>query len=369
MRRLALVCVLLGISSTACGQQALPSPAADTEENPRPAQITQPNDGSLLSRMPGVGRLLGVTTSPDEAATPGDTGSKLHHLLQAAAHLEAAGEIDQARRLHQQIENEKQLLLERMASLQAELDRLRQIAGCAPQIMVQVRMMELSRGKLRGLGLNGAKPGEGGLPGGVSPNRAPLDLNVVEAGNPLLRTLDAIRADKLAKVLAEPTMMTLSGRPASLHVGGQYPVLVPQSDGSRVMEYRDYGTQMDLLATALGGGKIRLEVRLRLSQLVAEHGIQIGEQTFPGVKGCNLDTGVEMQAGQTLVLGGLVQTGAANAKTDAQAEDRASTGTAADDKPKDTSDQTELLVLVTPRIVEPAASPSARLPSRRTTTK
>jgi len=363
MRRLAFVCVLVGMSNAACGQQAVPGPTADADEGVCPAQITQPDDGSVLSKVPGVGRLPGVTTPRDEPATPDAAGTKLHHLLQAAAHLEAAGEIDQARRLRQQIDQEKQVLLERLASLQAELDRLRQMAGCAPQIMVQVRMMELSRSKLRSLGFNGAKLGEGGVPGGAQADGAPPAFNVVEADNPILRTLDALRTDNLAKVLAEPTLVTLSGRPASLHVGGQYPVLVPQGDGSRAMEYRDYGTRLDLLATVLGDGKIRLEVRSRLSQLDPEHGIQIGQYTFPGVRVRQLDTAVEMQAGQTLVLGGLVQTRGVNTEGDAKAEGETPKATAADDKPQDVTEETELLVLVTPRIVEAAAAFSARLPS------
>jgi len=369
MKRLAFVCVLLGMSNAACGQQAVPSPRAEADEDMCPAQITRPNYAPVPSRVRGVGRLLGVTAPRDEPATPDAAGAKLHHLLQAAAHLEAAGEIDQAQRLRRQIDKEKQALLERLASLQAELDRLRQMAGCAPQILVQVRMMELSRSKLRSLGFDGAKLGEGGVPGGAQANGAPLACNVVEADNPFLRTLDALRTDNLAKVLAEPTMVTLSGRPASLHVGGQYPVLVPQGDGSRVMEYRDYGTQLDLLATVLGDGKIRLEVRSRLSQLVPEQGIQIGQHTFPGLRVRQFDTAVEMPAGQTLVLGGLVQTRGANTEADPQAEGETPKNTAADDKPKDMTEQTELLVLVTPRIVEPAASTSARLPSRGKTTK
>jgi pilus assembly protein CpaC len=263
--------------------------------------------------------------------------------------------------------------LERLASLQAELDRLRQMAGCAPQIMVQVRMMELSRSKLRSLAFNGAKLGEGGVPGGAQANGAPPAFNVVEADNPILRTLDALRTDNLAKVLAEPTLVTLSGRPASLHVGGQYPVLVPQGDGSRAMEYRDCGTRLDLLATVLGDGKIRLEVRSRLSRLDPEHGIRIGQYTFPGVRVRQLDTAVEMQVGQTLVLGGLVQTVGGDSVGDRSPglmqspSETPPAGKAAEDKPKDVTEETELLVLVTPRIVEAAAASSARLPSRRKT--
>jgi Flp pilus assembly secretin CpaC len=357
--------MLVASVNVAWAQQSDCDGTSDTDRSEHAALFAEQKGAAILSKVPGVGRLFATSTSPTLAAAPDATGSKLQHLLQAAAHLEAAGETEQAQRLRQQADGERRALLNRLESLQAELDRLRQTAGCATQIMVQVRMMELSRTRMRKLGFDFSKLREDGVVSTTEANQEAFALNLIEADNPLLRVLEAMRDDNLVKVLAEPTLVTLSGRPACFNVGGQYPVLVPQADGSRVMEYRDYGTRVDLVAIALGKGRIRLEVRPRVSELVPEQSIQIGEYTFPGVKVREVDTRVEMQADQTLVLGGLVQTRVTKRQTEPKPASATPGAGVADEKPKEVTEETELLVLITPRILEPAVATSARLPSRR----
>src|SRR4029078_4443318 len=84
--------------------------------------------------------------------------------------------------------------------------------------------------------------------------------------NGILRFMDALKQNNVAKLLAEPTVVVVSGRPGSFNVGGEFPI--PAKDGSKAaVEFRKFGTQLDLVALALGDNLVRLEVRTRVSEI------------------------------------------------------------------------------------------------------
>jgi Flp pilus assembly secretin CpaC len=301
-----------------------------------------------------------ATRSYTAVADPKSTGNRLQHLLQAANHLQAAGESQQAQRLRQLADREIQTLLNRLAALQAEVARFRQATGGRQQVLVQVKLLEISRSSLRKLGFDSAKFSE--LAGVGSDFRVFDDVKKLDA------SLEALRQDGLIRVLAEPTLVTLSGRPAAIHCGGEVPVPVSQAPGNVSIEHRKLGTEVDLLPIVLEGGRVRIEIRARHSELDPALNVRHGDRTVPGVRTCQIETAVEIQAGKTLVLGGLVARAAKKPecpKTNGQTTKPDPT----DDKPKEVTEETKLLLLITPQIVEPAASSSAVLPLRRTTTK
>ena len=88
--------------------------------------------------------------------------------------------------------------------------------------------------------------------------------------------LQALRTEKLAKVLAEPRVTTLSGRPAYIISGGETPVLTSSGQGAPSVSYKQFGTVVNFLPIVLGNGKIHLEVRPELSDIDAAVGINIG---------------------------------------------------------------------------------------------
>jgi pilus assembly protein CpaC len=108
--------------------------------------------------------------------------------------------------------------------------------------------------------------------------------------------------------LSDPTLTTVSGRAASFIVGGEFPILVPQSLGTVSIQYKEFGTQLDFIPIVMGNGNIRLEVRPRVSEIDETRSITINGTTVPGLRVRQVDTGVEMRPGQTLALAGLVQT-------------------------------------------------------------
>ena len=99
----------------------------------------------------------------------------------------------------------------------------------------------------------------------------------------------------------------MSGRPAQFNAGGEIPILVPQSLGTSSVEYKKFGTQVDFLPIVLGNGNIRLEVRPRISEIDDSRSVTILDSVIPSLKVREVDTAVEMKAGQTFALAGLIQ--------------------------------------------------------------
>ncbi|MCE9547788.1 MAG: pilus assembly protein N-terminal domain-containing protein [Planctomycetia bacterium] len=238
--------------------------------------------------------------------------------------------------------------------------------GGVEQVLLHVKVMEVSRTKLRTLGFDfAALSGTNYLISSVSGLAAPGSLanNVVSAAGDTVRFgivngdsaffgfLEALQRNDLAKILAEPTLVTVSGRPAQFKCGGEFPILVPQSLGTVSIEYKNYGTQVDFVPIVLGEGRIRLEVRPQVSELDESHGVIINNITVPALRVRQVDTGVEMRAGQTLALAGLVQK-----RTEAQTKGLPILG----DMPyfgvpfrrvTENTNEIELLIMVTPELV------------------
>jgi pilus assembly protein CpaC len=230
--------------------------------------------------------------------------------------------------------------------------------------------MEVSRTKLRTLGVDWAYLGAGdgfainsvaGLIRGdggnirdiVTTNGETFAFGIVEGGDQFYGLLEALQEMRVAKILAEPNIVAVSGRPAQFNVGGEFPVLIPQSLGTTSIEYKPYGTQVDFLPIVLGNGNIRLEVRPRISEIDAQRSVRLDTFDIPALTVRQVDTAVEMKAGQTFALAGLVQ-------ERSEALNRGLPYLA--DLPvigvpfrrtQDQLNEIELLILVTPEFVDP----------------
>jgi len=90
---------------------------------------------------------------------------------------------------------------------------------------------------------------------------------VLASTDPFFKLLEVLREDRLVKVLAEPTIVTLSNRPVSYHAGGQSRVAVSLGNGRAGVEYKKYGTIVDFLPVVLADQTIHLKCRVEVSQL------------------------------------------------------------------------------------------------------
>jgi pilus assembly protein CpaC len=195
--------------------------------------------------------------------------------------------------------------------------------GGGQQVLLHIRLMEVSRTKLRDLGIdwgffNGGdfvQTGVSGLinastinPGTVNTTGgAQMAFGVVDASSQFFGVLAALRENNMLKILANPTLVTVSGRPAFFNVGGEFPILVPQSLGTVSIQYKKFGTQVDFVPIVMGNANLRLEVRPRVSEIDPTRSVTVNSISVPALRVREVDTGVEMQAGQTLALAGLVQ--------------------------------------------------------------
>jgi pilus assembly protein CpaC len=143
------------------------------------------------------------------------------------------------------------------------------------------------------------------------PNGPPSGTNLVFGVVPwnFQALIQALRDENLAKLLAEPKLVTMSGRPAHMLAGGQQAVLSAQgSIGGPGVDFKEIGTELDFLPIVQGNGRILLEVHPRVRSVNQALGITTSFGFVPGFSEQSVVTQVEMEPGQTFAIGGLLQT-------------------------------------------------------------
>jgi pilus assembly protein CpaC len=155
-----------------------------------------------------------------------------------------------------------------------------------------------------------AATGVGIIPSAASatPNSsANLVFGIVPAQIQML--LQALKTEGLAKLLAEPKLVTQSGRPAYFNSGGQQATLSASSgiNGPGVT-YRTVGTSLEFLPIVYGNGKIYLEVHPTFTGVNQGLGITTSFGSVPGFDTQEVRTSIVLEAGQTFAIGGLIQT-------------------------------------------------------------
>lgn len=154
------------------------------------------------------------------------------------------------------------------------------------------------------LTVNGLLSGTPGAPGGAATN---ILGGVLHNSWGFLFFLQALRDESVVKLMAEPRLVTLSGRPASFISGGEQAIPVPAGLGQVGVQFEEFGTRLNFLPIVLGNGKIHLEVEPEFSDLNPANGTSINGTVVPGRNTSRVNTTVQLEAGQTFVIGGLIQ--------------------------------------------------------------
>jgi pilus assembly protein CpaC len=167
--------------------------------------------------------------------------------------------------------------------------------------------------------------------------------------------LEALRNEGLAKILTCPKVVTLSGKPAQFLSGGELAVPEPSGLGTNAVIFKDFGTRLNFLPIVLGNGRIFIEVEPSVTNRNDALGTVIAGTAVPGFDKQFLHASVEIEAGQTFALGGMTQH-AVNATTSKVPilGDAPFLGTAFRTVSYNQI-ETELLILVTPYLVDPMA--------------
>lgn len=176
------------------------------------------------------------------------------------------------------------------------------------QVLARVKVLDINRGDLKRLGVNW-----GQLFGATFADQ-PFLLSV-EGGlgtvGDIAASLDMLRVNDAARILAEPNLVVNEGEEASIVVGGEVPIPVPQvgvGGSSIAIEYKEYGVVLRMKPTINPDGRsLKLSIAPEVSSIDPATQISIGGISVPAFRTRKAETVVDMPDGATLVIGGLIQ--------------------------------------------------------------
>jgi pilus assembly protein CpaC len=186
-------------------------------------------------------------------------------------------------------------------------------------------------------------------PNGVNSN---LFLAVFNPTQNFFGLLQALKDEDLVKIMAKPNLVSLSGRPAQFLDGGEQAIPVPAGLGQVGVEFVEFGTRLSFLPIVLGNGKIYLEVEPEVSSLDPAFGTSINGTVVPGRDTQRVHTTVQLEDGQTYVLGGLIQHRVIGTTTKVPVVGEIPFLGAAFSRKIYTEEEDELVILVTPHLVD-----------------
>lgn len=250
--------------------------------------------------------------------------------------------------------------------------------GGVHQVMLEVRVAEMSRSLMKRLGVNfnyikgqdvfysflnqltSLDPTKGLLT--LSPHVSAA-FTTTSNGVSWSGFIDALKADGLVKVLAEPNLICLSGESASFLAGGEIPVPIPQGLGTISVEFKPFGVGLSFTPTVLSSGKINIRVQPEVSELDFTNAVSIGGFTVPAFSTRKASTVVELGNGQSFAIAGLIKdTLRENANKLPVLGDIPVLGTLfrSTDFQKNES---ELIIIVTPHLAKPLDMAGQTLPT------
>jgi pilus assembly protein CpaC len=246
------------------------------------------------------------------------------------------------------------------------------------QITLQVRIAEMSRTLTRKLGVNWQALGNIGQIGALPVLVANLNNTTNPLSGPIpfksglnfgvQTVLDALASEGMVRLLAEPNLTVISGQPASFLVGGQYPVPVPGALGQTTIDYKNYGVSLSFLPTIFSDGRISIHVAPEVSQLSSANAVTVtstgGSTVVPALTVRRAETTVELGSGQSFAIGGLLQDTVSGSRSNLPyLGDLPILGPAFRDD-QFTRGESEIVILVTPYVVNPVDDPNAlKIPS------
>jgi len=249
------------------------------------------------------------------------------------------------------------------------------------QVMLQVRVAEVSRSALSQLGVNiaysdgtsfggsntgvgngfstvaGAIAGEAVLGVPQAADQITLFGKGVFGNTAVFAFISALRQNNLLRVLAEPNLVAMSGQEATFLAGGEFPVPIPQNGGvdnnTITIEFKEFGVKLSFVPLVLGDGLIRLKLAPEVSDLDFTNAVRFSGFVIPGLTTRRMSSTVEIADGQSLAMAGLLnQSLSANKQVTPLLGDLPVLGTLFRSV-RYQRKETELVVLVTPRLVSP----------------
>jgi len=211
-----------------------------------------------------------------------------------------------------------------------------EVIGEEKQIALHVIFAELDRTASESFGVNLLSTGAANTPGQVSTGQfasatspqlqGTIGSKVTGAGTTfnlantlnifafrpdlnLAATIQALQSKGVLQILAQPDLVTTDGKEAHFTVGGEFPVPVPQTGaaaGAITVLFREYGIRLSFTPATLPSGAIKLHVQPEVSTIDTANGIVLSGFSIPALSTRKVETEVELNAGQSFVIAGLV---------------------------------------------------------------
>ena len=212
--------------------------------------------------------------------------------------------------------------------------------GASQQVMLEVRFSEVNRQAAKQIGVSAFLGSDNGSFGSVLGNGASLTPDP-ETGTGVLKldailnsfgifrkafdigslninaVLDALERKGLVKTLAEPTLVALSGETASFLAGGEFPIPVSQGNsggggnggggGNITVEFKPFGISLAFTPTILADGVINLAVEPEVSSIDPSASITVNGLTIPGLQTRRANTVLELRDGESFAIAGLIR--------------------------------------------------------------
>jgi pilus assembly protein CpaC len=253
------------------------------------------------------------------------------------------------------------------------------------QVMLEVRFIEAQRTALRGLGVtwgvNGnriagstnipnAQTGTGitdsasglgnntawNLAGGIAGNAVPFGTlagRVLNGGVKADVFVSALEQQGLARKLAEPNLVALSGDTASFLAGGEYPFPVAGANNTITTEFKKYGIGLAFTPTVLANRQINLKIEPEVSEIDYNSAVTVNGVQVPGLSVRRASTTVELRDGQSFAIAGLLQGSHISNKQGLPWIDDVEVLGSLFRSASFQKNETDLVIIVTPRLVKP----------------
>lgn len=237
------------------------------------------------------------------------------------------------------------------------------------QVNLEVRILEAQRDAGRQLGfqwggsVGGVSTTIGGGPSNPAAGAGSFSSFITSvlsgvSGVNLSATISALESKRVVRTLADPNLTTLSGVNASFLAGGQVPIRVADANGNMTLEYKDFGVRLIFTPTVLEGDRIQIHLTPEVSGIAG-----LTANGDPVFNTRNLDATVELRDGQSFAVAGLLQSDTTMSQNQLPWLGDVPILGALFKSSSYQKRETELVVLVTPRLVQPlnpgqvAASP------------
>ena len=169
--------------------------------------------------------------------------------------------------------------------------------------------------------------------------------------------IDALQSEGLVTVLAEPNLTAISGATANFLAGGEFPVPVSQGLQQVTIEWKRFGVSVDFAPLVLNANRMSIKVRPEVSELTDRGSVVVNSIRIPGLAVRRAETTVELASGQSFAIAGLFQNTVSNSVQQLPGLGDIPILGSLFRSSRFQRNESELVIIVTPYIVHPAAQP------------